>query len=62
METEWPYISHGFIQKLNEVCPEKCAALDESLAEIHHYAGRRAMVNFLISIHKEQHNQEDKDE
>ena len=62
METDWPYISHALIQKLNEVCPEKCPSPSETLSEIHHYAGRRAMINFLNSIHLEQHNQEDKHE
>tara|TARA_R100001594_G_scaffold148259_1_gene203000 strand:- start:187 stop:375 length:189 start_codon:yes stop_codon:yes gene_type:complete len=61
MNDEWPYLSPGLINKLNEVCPERCPSPDETPSEIHHYAGRRAMVNFLTSIHLEQHNKEDKD-
>ena len=51
---EFPRITAVLIRKLNEICPEKCPSTEMSLEEIHHYAGKRAMVNFLIEIHEEQ--------
>ena len=58
MSEDWPYITNSLITKLEEVCPEKCADPNETLAQVHHYAGKRALVNFLISIHEEQNNKE----
>ena len=55
-DEEWPYLSPGFIRRLNETVPERCAEPTETLAQIHHYAGKRALVNLLIRISEEQHN------
>ena len=55
---DWPYLSPAFIRKLTETVPERCADPSETLAQIHHYAGKRALVNFLIQIHEEQHNKD----
>jgi len=55
---DWPYISPAFIRKLNEAVPERCPDPTETLEQIHHYAGKRALVNFLIRIHEEQHNKD----
>jgi len=55
---EFPRITQALIDRLNEACPEKCPSPDMSLEEIHHYAGKRAMVNFLIEIHEDQNNTE----
>jgi len=56
--TEFPRISKALIDHLDEICPEKCPTPEMSLEEIHHYAGKRAMVNFLIEIHEDQQNPE----
>ena len=58
MNDDWPFISDSLIRKLNEVCPERCANSDETLEQIHHYAGKREMVRFLIRLHEEQTNKE----
>ena len=58
----WPYISAALLKKLDEVCPERCPSPEETVAEIHHYAGRRAMVNFLRSISNEQNRTEEPNE
>ena len=55
---DFPRVSKTLIQKLDEICPEKCPTPDMFLEEIHHYAGKRAMVNFLIEIHEDQNNPE----
>lgn len=54
----FPRITKTLISKLEEICPEKCPSPEMSLEEIHHYAGKRAMVNFLIEIHEDQTNPE----
>ena len=58
MPLEWPYISIALINKLEEVCPEKCADPEDSLSQIHHYAGKRALVRLLNSIHDDQNSKE----
>ena len=58
MNEDWPYISAALIKKLDEACPERCAEPSESTSEIHHYAGKRALVNFLTRIHQEQNNKD----
>tara|TARA_R110002074_G_scaffold77559_7_gene175843 strand:- start:5790 stop:5969 length:180 start_codon:yes stop_codon:yes gene_type:complete len=58
MEAEFPRITRTLIDRLNEACPEKCPTPDMSLEEIHHYAGKRAMVNFLTEIYEDQNNNE----
>jgi hypothetical protein len=55
-DDNFPRISAVLIKKLDEICPEKCPTTDMSLEEIHHYAGKRAMVNFLTEIHEDQNN------
>jgi hypothetical protein len=57
-DANFPRISAVLIKKLNEICPEKCPTTDMSLEEIHHYSGKRAMINFLIEIHEDQNNNE----
>lgn len=58
MNDEWPYLPAVLIQKLNEVCPERCAKPDETLEQIHNYAGKREMVRFLIRLYEEQNHKE----
>ena len=55
---DFPRISNALIKKLNEACPEKCPTTDMTIEQIHHYSGKRAMVNFLIEIHEDQNNPE----
>jgi hypothetical protein len=55
-EDEYPRIAKSLIDRLDSVCPEKCPTPEMSNEEIHHYAGKRAMVNFLIEIHNDQAN------
>jgi len=57
---DFPYITPALLIKLNEVVPERCPTPIQSLPEIHHYAGKRALVNLLITISDEQNNK-DKD-
>ena len=57
-EDNFPRVSKSLINRLDSICPEKCPSPDMSLEEIHHYAGKRAMVNFLIEIHEDQNNTE----
>ena len=55
---DFPRISAVLIKKLDEVCPEKCPSPEMTTQEIHHYAGKRAMINLLIEIHEDQNNNE----
>jgi hypothetical protein len=56
MQSEFPLISATLVNKLNEIVPERCPSPDDHLPAIYHYAGKRAMVNFLIEIHEDQMN------
>ena len=57
-EDNFPRVTKTLVDRLNAICPEKCPSPEMSLEEIHHYAGKRAMVNFLIEIHEDQTNPE----
>ena len=56
MRHDWPAITVALINKLDEICPERCPSPDETLEDIHHYSGKREMVRFLIKLHEEQIN------
>ena len=57
-EDNFPRVTKTLDDSLNKICPEKCPSPDMSVEEIHHYAGKRAMVNFLTEIHEDQNNPE----
>lgn len=57
-EDNFPRVTKTLVDILDTICPEKCPSPEMSLEEIHHYAGKRAMVNFLIEIHEDQNNPE----
>ena len=57
-EETFPRITKTLIERLDAICPEKCPTPEMTLEAIHHYAGKRAMVNFLIEIHEDQTNPE----
>lgn len=57
-EDNFPRVAKTLVERLDSICPEKCPTTTMSIEEIHHYAGKRAMVNFLIEIHEDQTNPE----
>ena len=53
-EDEFPVVSAALIKKLDNLVPERSADSSETMQEIMHYGGKRALVRFLMSIHEEQ--------
>ena len=55
-EDNFPRITKPLIDRLESICPEKCPTPDMTTEAIHHYAGKRAIVNLLIELHNDQNN------
>lgn len=45
-----PAMSRDLIAALNEAFPARCVRPGESMEDAHRYAGRRDVVEFLISL------------
>lgn len=54
MKNKIPLISKALVDYLDTLVPPKDYDPEDSINEIHHYSGKRAMVKLLRHLHLEQ--------